>query len=239
MFISTETGRHKRENDRDHWEVKANKLDDDSRDIYFSSELIERKIAGIRIRDSHNESLFEYLPIEGRTHNVPQNFKIIHYLFLFVITSGVLAIHILPEVGKEKCIRDMFTFEIYCSSCFLSFHGGFNSLLQLIHYGVPHKRKYKGLYNSLRFISSLIPLFFGLLSASLCENFPKDSILLLILSYLTLLLNYYLLHIKCLVPVWLYRQYKIVISVILLNLLLLLLSEAQIYKGRRVSINVE
>ncbi|CXJ19941.1 conserved Plasmodium protein, unknown function [Plasmodium berghei] len=216
-----------------------NPKEEDIRDIYFNNKIIEKKYADIKIKDSHNKILFEYLPIEGRTNKVPINFKIIHSFFLFTLSSGVLLIHILPEFGVENYIRDIFTFEVYNCSCFLVLNGGFNSLLQLIQYAIPPNRKHKGLYNSLRFISSLIPLFFGLLSVSLCENFPKDSVFLLILSYSTLLLNYYFLHIKCLVPVWLYKQYKIIISVVMLNLFLMLISEAQLYRGRGISINVD
>ncbi|CRG97730.1 conserved Plasmodium protein, unknown function [Plasmodium gallinaceum] len=214
-------------------------LNDDVRDIYFNSKLIEKKFADIKIKDSHNKLLFEFLPIEGRTYTVPLCFKIMHYIFLFIISSGVVLIHILPEIDKENYIRDILTLEIYFSSCFLAFNGGFNSLLQLIQYAIPPNRKYKGLYNSLRYISSLIPIFFSLISTSLCENFPRDSLFLLVLSYLTLLLNYYLLHIKCLIPVWVFKQYKVIISIIILNLLLLLISEAQLYKGRKISINVD
>ncbi|GAW83543.1 hypothetical protein, conserved [Plasmodium gonderi] len=213
--------------------------EEDPRDIYFNNKLIERKIADIMTKKSHNELLFEYLPMEGRTNNVPKGFKISQYLFLFVISSGVLLIHILPEIDKENYIRDIFSLEIYSCSCFLVFHGGFNSLLQLIQYGIPPKRKYKGLYNSLRFISSIIPLFFGLITASLCENFPRDSIFLLIISYMSLLLNYYLLHTKCLTPAWMFRQCKILICFIIFNLLLLLISEAQIYRGRKVSMQLD
>ncbi|VWU51159.1 conserved membrane protein, unknown function [Hepatocystis sp. ex Piliocolobus tephrosceles] len=213
---------------------------EDSRDIYFNNnKLIEKKVACIKIKDSHNKSLFEYLPMEGRTNNVPINFKILHYIFLCTLSTGVLLIHILPEINREYLIRDIFTFNIYCCSSFLVFNGGLNSILQLIQYAIPSNRKYKGLYNTLRYISSLIPLFFGLLSTTLCENFPRDSVLLLILSYLSLLLNYYLLHIKCLMPFWAYKQYKMIISVVLCNLFLLLISEAQVYKGRKISIQVD
>ncbi|CRH02590.1 conserved Plasmodium protein, unknown function [Plasmodium relictum] len=214
-------------------------VNNDIRDIYFNNKLIEKKFADIKIKNSHNKILFEFLPIEGRTYKVPSCFKIIHYIILFILSSGVILIHVLPEVNKEHYIRDILTLEIYISSCFLAFNGGFNSLLQLIQYAIPPNRKYKGLYNSLRFISSLIPIFFSLISTSLCENFPRDSLFLLVLSYLTLLLNYYLLHIKCLIPVWVFKQYKIIISIVILNLLLLLISEAQLYKGRKISINVD
>lgn len=213
--------------------------EEDPRDIYFKNKIIEKKVADIMIKNSHNESLFEFLPMEGRTNKVPKGFKICQCLFLLALSSGVLLIHILPEVGKENYIRDIYSFEIYCCSSILVFHGGFNSLLQLIQYGVPPKRKYKGLYNSLRLISSIIPLFFGLITSSLCESFPKDSILLLMLSYTSLLLNYYLLHNKCLVPAWLFQQCKLLVCFVLFNLVLLLISEAQIYRGRKVSIQVD
>ncbi|ANQ10949.1 Uncharacterized protein PCOAH_00055340 [Plasmodium coatneyi] len=213
--------------------------EEDPRDIYFNNNIIEKKVADIIIKNSHNESLFEFLPMEGRTNKVPKGFKICQWLFLLALSSGVLLIHILPEMGRENYIRDIYSFEIYCCSCILVFHGGFNSLLQLIQYGVPPTRKYKGLYNSLRLISSIIPLFFGLITSSLCENFPKDSILLLMLSYMSLLLNYYLLHNKCLIPAWMFRQCKLLICFVLFNLFLLLISEAQIYRGRKVSIQVD
>ncbi|CAI7723505.1 conserved protein, unknown function [Plasmodium vivax] len=213
--------------------------EEDPRDIYFNNNVIEKRVADILIKNSHNESLFGFLPMEGRTNKVPKGFKICQWLFLLVLSSGVLLIHILPEVGRENYIRDIFSFEVYCCSCILVFHGGFNSLLQLIQYGVPPTRKYKGLYNSLRLISSIIPLFFGLITSSLCESFPKDSIFLLMLSYMSLLLNYYLLHNKCLIPAWMFRQCKLLICIVLFNLLLLLISEAQIYRGRKVSIQVD
>ncbi|KJP87195.1 hypothetical protein AK88_03111 [Plasmodium fragile] len=213
--------------------------EEDPRDIYFNNKMIEKKVADIMIKNSHNESLFEFLPMEGRTNKVPQGFKICQCLFLLTLSSGVLLIHILPEIGRENYIRDIFSLEIYCCSCILVFHGGFNSLLQLIQYGVPPTRKYKGLYNSLRLISSIIPLFFGLITSSLCESFPRDSILLLMLSYMSLWLNYYLLHNKCLIPAWMFRQSKFLICFVLLNLVLLLISEAQIYRGRKVSIQVD
>ncbi|GAB68997.1 hypothetical protein PCYB_144250, partial [Plasmodium cynomolgi strain B] len=196
------------------------KNEEDPRDLYFNNKVIEKRVADIIIKNSHNESLFGFLPMEGRTNKVPKGFKICQCLFLLALSSGVLLIHILPEIGRENYIRDIFSFEIYCCSCILVFHGGFNSLLQLIQYGVPPTRKYKGLYNSLRLISSIIPLFSGLITSSLCESFPKDSILLLMLSYMSLLLNYYLLHNKCLIPAWMFRQCKLLISFVLFNLVL-------------------
>ncbi|SBT80850.1 conserved Plasmodium protein, unknown function [Plasmodium malariae] len=238
--IKTNNNKKRKNYDRNlNLNMHINSKYEDERDIYFNNKLIEKKIADIQIKNSHNKLMFEYLPIEGRTNNVPIGFKITHYIFLVALSSGVLLIHVLPEVNKESYIRDILTLEIYCCSCFLVFNGGFNSFLQLIQYAIPPNRKYKGLRNSLRFISSLIPLFFGLVSSSLCESFPKDSILLLCVSYITLLLNYYFLHIKCLIPAWMFKEHKIVISVVILNLLLLLISEAQIYRGRKVKIHVD
>ncbi|SOV79246.1 conserved Plasmodium membrane protein, unknown function [Plasmodium sp. gorilla clade G3] len=216
-----------------------NNYDENSKDLYFKNKTIEKKVADIKIKDSHNKTLFEYIPIEGRTNKVPIAFRLFHYVFLFILSSGVILIHILPEINKEKYIRDLYTFQIYSLSSFLVFNGGFNSLFQLIQYAIPSNRKYKGLYNTLRFISSLIPLFCAIISTTLCEKFPRDSLFLLTISFITLLINYYLLHIKCLIPVWLYKQYKIYISIIIVNLIFLLLSEAQIYAGRKVSINVD
>ncbi|EUD69020.1 hypothetical protein C922_00711 [Plasmodium inui San Antonio 1] len=213
--------------------------EEDHRDLYFNNKVIQKRVADIIIKNSHNESLFGFLPMEGRTNKVPKGFKICQCLSLLALSSGVLLIHILPEMGRENYIRDIFSFEIYCCSCILVFHGGLNSLLQLIQYGVPPTRKYKGLYNSLRLIYSIIPLFFGLITSSLCDSFPKDSILLLMLSYMSLLLNYYLLHNKCLIPAWMFRQCKFLTFFVLFNLLLLLISEAQIYRGRKVSIQVD
>ncbi|KNG75038.1 hypothetical protein PFMG_01102 [Plasmodium falciparum IGH-CR14] len=216
-----------------------NNCDENFKDFYFKNKTIERKVADIKIKDSHNKTLFEYIPIEGRTNKVPIAFRLFHYIFLFILSSGVILIHVLPEINKEKYIRDIYTFQIYSLSCFLVFNGGFNSLFQLIQYAIPSNRKYKGLYNTLRFISSLIPLFCAIITTILSEKFPRDSLFLLTISFITLLINYYLLHIKCLIPVWLYKQYKIYISLIILNLIFLLLSEAQIYTGRKVSINVD
>ncbi|SPJ11367.1 conserved Plasmodium membrane protein, unknown function [Plasmodium sp. DRC-Itaito] len=216
-----------------------NNYDENSKDLYFKNKTIEKKVADIKIKDSHNKTLFEYIPIEGRTNKVPIAFRLFHYIFLFILSSGVILIHVLPEINKEKIIRDLYTFQIYSLSSFLVFNGGFNSLFQLIQYAIPSNRKYKGLYNTLRFISSLIPLFCAIIATTLCENFPRDSLFLLTISFITLLINYYLLHIKCLIPVWLYNQYKIYISLVIVNLIFLLLSEAQIYAGRKVSINVD
>ncbi|KYN97972.1 putative membrane protein [Plasmodium gaboni] len=216
-----------------------NNFEENSKDLYFKNKTIEKKVADIKIKDSHNKTLFEYIPLEGRTNKVPIAFRLFNYIFLFILSSGVILIHVLPEINKEKYIRDLYTFQIYSLSSFLVFNGGFNSLFQLIQYAIPTNRKYKGLYNTLRFISSLIPLFSAIIATTLCEKFPRDSLFLLTISFITLLVNYYLLHIKCLIPVWLYKQYKIYISIIIINLIFLLLSEAQIYTGRKVSINVD
>lgn len=212
---------------------------DNEEDYFFKSKYIEPQIVDIKIKDSHNPLLFEYLPKEGRTNNAPLGFRIIHYALLFIFSAGVFLIHVLSEIEKEEYIRDLLSFQIYLGSCVLAAQGGLNSLLQLIQYSTGTKRKNRGFYNSLRFISSLIPLFFSLVSTTLSDQFPKDSLFLLAVSYISLLFNSYFLYVKCLIPVWLFRQYKIICGGFIFNILLLFISEAQLYKGRGISLHIE
>jgi len=162
-------------------------------------------------------------------------------LRLWELAGRVLVIHALAggEGGSEaEYSRTALSWTLHYAGAVLSCAGAVHWGMQLAEFGVPRKSDYMALYYLSRFSGPVVFVLFGWLGSVLSTASPQEGSMWLLCGYVGLLSSDFLVWKYEMAPPWWLRWRAGFSAAAILSILLLLLSERNLYLGQKPKIRM-
>lgn len=191
-----------------------------------------------------------YLPQWAKEETQPPlHLRLLGAVLLVPLGVGSLAVHLLAssdeEVSEtqesnetEDYSRVVLNWTLHYAGAVLSFAGATHWGMQLAEFGVPRRSDYMALYYLCRFSAPAVFVFIGWVASVLSSALPSEAAMWLIIGFIGMLSCDFLAQGYRVAPPWWFRWRAAFCLSSTFSVILLLLSERNLYLGQKPKIRM-
>ena len=171
----------------------------------------------------------------------PMQLRLLGFGMLVPLAAGSLAVHLLVDDDSEAeddLSRVALNWSLHYAGALLSCAGALHWGMQVAELGVPKRSDYMGLYYLMRFSGPVVFVFFGWLGSVLTTALPVEASLWLLTGFTGLLSADWLAKAFRVAPAWWFRWRAGFNLSAMGCILILLLSERNLYLGQKPKIRM-